>query len=87
MIFLQGLNYIIDVYKMHANSAIAANSLLRSFAGGGFPLFARPMYLNLGVPWATSLLAFLCVALVPVPVLFFIYGKKLRSMSRFSPDS
>lgn len=40
MIFLQGLNYIIDVYMMNANSAIAANTFLRSFAGAGFPLFA-----------------------------------------------
>lgn len=33
MIFMQGLNYIIDVYMMHANSAIAANTFLRSLAG------------------------------------------------------
>lgn len=43
MIFLQGLNYIIDVYMWHANSAIAANTMLRSLAGGGFPLFATAM--------------------------------------------
>lgn len=85
MIFLQGLNYIIDVYLMHANSAIAGNTMLRSFAGGGFPLFASYMYGRLGVDWATSLLGFLCVALIPVPVLFFFYGSKLRSMSKFSP--
>lgn len=85
MIFLQGLNYIIDVYMMHANSALAANTLLRSFAGAAFPLFATQMYAKLGVPWATSLLAFLCVALIPVPIAFFMYGHKLRSMSKFSP--
>lgn len=49
MIFLQGLNYLIDVYKWHANSAIAANTLLRALAGAGFPLFARAMYSKLGV--------------------------------------
>lgn len=43
MIFLQGLNYIIDVYLWYANSAIAANTMLRSLAGGGFPLFATAM--------------------------------------------
>ena len=86
LIFLQGLSYIIDVYLMHANSAIAANTLLRSLAGGGFPLFATAMYRNLGVDWATSLLGFLTVAFLPVPILFFIYGKKLRSLSKYSPD-
>lgn len=85
MIFLQGLNYIIDVYAMHANSALAANTFLRSFSGAGFPLFATYMYNRLGVDWATSLLGFLCVALIPVPILFFVYGAKLRSMSKFSP--
>jgi len=86
MIFIQGLNYIIDVYLMHANSAIAANAFFRCLAGAGFPLFATAMFHNLGVPWATSLLAFLCVALIPVPICFFIWGKKLQSMSRFSPN-
>lgn len=86
MIFLQGLNYIIDVYMWHANSAIAANTFLRSFAGAGFPLFATAMYHTLGVAWATSLLGFLCVAMMPAPILFFIYGARIRKMSKFSPS-
>ena len=86
MIFLQGLNYIIDVYKMNANSAIAANTFFRSWVGAGFPMFATPMFHNLGVPWAMSLLAFLCIALFPAPILFFIYGAKLRKLSKYSPD-
>lgn len=85
MIFLQGLSYIIDVYMMHANSAIAANTLVRSLAGGGFPLFATAMYHTLGVDWATSLLGFLTVAFFPVPILFYLYGKKIRQMSKYSP--
>lgn len=85
MIFLQGLGYIIDVYLMYANSAIAGNTLVRSAAGGGFPLFATALYHTLGVDWATSLLGFLTVAFFPVPILFFIYGKKIRQMSKYSP--
>ncbi|WPH03095.1 putative mfs multidrug protein [Acrodontium crateriforme] len=85
LIFLQGLNYIIDCYLWQANSAIAANTFVRSWVGAGFPMFASAMFHKLGVPWATSLLAFLCVALFPVPVLFYIYGAKIRKMSKFSP--
>lgn len=85
MIFMQGINYIIDCYLMNANSAIAGNTLIRSFAGAGFPLFAVQMYHKLGVGWATSLLGFLAVAFVPVPILFFIYGAKLRKLSKFTP--
>ena len=86
LIFLQGLSYIIDVYLMHANSAIAANTLVRSMAGAGFPLFATALYHTLGVAWATSLLGFLTVAFLPVPILFYIYGKKLRGLSKHSPN-
>ncbi|OOF98379.1 hypothetical protein ASPCADRAFT_164889 [Aspergillus carbonarius ITEM 5010] len=85
VIFMQGLNYIIDVYLMFANSAIAANTLVRSSLGGAFPLFATQMYDRLGVDWASSLLGFITVAMIPIPVLFFFYGKKLRAMSKFSP--
>ncbi|CAI6337640.1 unnamed protein product [Periconia digitata] len=85
MIFLQGFNYIIDVYLMYANSAIGANTFIRSAFGAGFPLFASALYHNLGVAWASSLLGFLCVGLFPVPFLFYIFGKKIRQKSRYSP--
>ncbi|PLB51231.1 putative MFS multidrug transporter [Aspergillus steynii IBT 23096] len=85
VIFMQGLNYIIDVYLMFANSAIAANTLVRSSLGGAFPLFSVQMYHKLGVDWASSLLGFITVAMIPIPVVFFIYGKKIRAMSKFSP--
>ncbi|KIX93942.1 uncharacterized protein Z520_10279 [Fonsecaea multimorphosa CBS 102226] len=85
--FWQGTNFIIDCYGFYSNSAIAVNTFVRSIAGAGFPLFAPAMYHNLGVAWATSLLAFLCVVFFPVPVLFYIYGAKIRARSRFRPVS
>ncbi|TAQ91174.1 hypothetical protein B7494_g544 [Chlorociboria aeruginascens] len=85
MIFLQSMNYIIDVYMMNANSGIAANTLVRSFMGAGFIMFASAMFHNLGVPWATSLLGFLSILLIPVPIAFYRYGKTIRSWSKFSP--
>jgi len=59
--FWQGVNYIIDCYGFYANSALAINTFIRSIAGAGFPLFASAMYHRLGVDWATTLLAILCV--------------------------
>ncbi|KAK8194860.1 major facilitator superfamily domain-containing protein [Phyllosticta capitalensis] len=85
LVFLQGLVYIIDVYLMHANSALAGNTILRSLSGAGFPLFAVAMYHNLDVDWATSLLGIVSVVLIPVPVLFFIFGARIRKSSQFSP--
>lgn len=45
MIFLQGLSYLIDVYKYNAASSFAANSLFRSTLGAGFSMFATAMYM------------------------------------------
>jgi hypothetical protein len=38
------------------------------------------------VNWASYLLGFIAVALIPIPVLFYFFGKKLRRMSRYNPD-
>lgn len=42
------------------------------------------MFEGLGVQWATSLLGFLCVALLPAPFAFYFYGEKIRGMSKFA---
>ncbi|KAL2045924.1 hypothetical protein ABVK25_011945 [Lepraria finkii] len=84
LILLQGMSYIIDVYLMFANSALAGNTFVRSLFGGAFPMFAAGMYHKLGVDWATSLLGFIGIAFLPCPLLFFIYGKKIRGWSKYS---
>jgi len=43
------------------------------------------MYRDLGVQWATSALGFIALGLMPVPLLFFLYGERIRKMSRFVP--
>jgi MFS family permease len=83
--FWQGMSYLIDCYGFYSNSAIAVNTFIRSLFGAFFPLFTHTMYKNLGVPWATSLLGFLCVAFLPVPILFYIYGAKIRAKSKWAP--
>jgi MFS transporter, DHA1 family, multidrug resistance protein len=85
--FWQCISYIIDCYGFYSNSAISVNTFIRSIAGAVFPLFAWDMYEALGVNWATSLLAFVCVAFVPVPILFYYYGERIRARSRFNPEA
>ncbi|KAL8761758.1 MAG: hypothetical protein Q9184_002157 [Pyrenodesmia sp. 2 TL-2023] len=84
-IFLQALNYLVDAYLMFAASAIAANTFLRSLAGAVFPLFATYMFRALGVNWAGSLLGFVALALVPIPIIFYKYGARIRARSSFAP--
>lgn len=42
------------------------------------------MYDTLNYHWASSLLAFLTVAMMPFPYLFFRYGKRIRAKSRYA---
>lgn len=86
LVFVPGISYIVDVYGFHSNSAMSIHVVVRSLIACSFPMFANIMYEQLGVAWASSLLAFLCIALAPAPVLFWIYGKKIRSWSTFAYD-
>lgn len=85
-IFLSLLNYIVDAYLMFAASAIAANTFMRSIFGGVFPLFATFMFEGMGIQWAATLLGCVALVLVPMPVVFYMYGKKLRGKSKFAPS-
>lgn len=86
-IFLQALNYLVDAYLMFAASAIAANTFLRSLAGAGFPLFSQYMFKALKVNWTGTLLGCVATVLVPIPVVFYFYGAKLRQKSAFAPTA
>lgn len=68
-----------------AASAIAGNTFLRSIAAAGFPLFARQMFDGLGIQWAATLLGCLAALCVPIPICFYLFGKKLRQKSKFAP--
>lgn len=85
-IFQAALNYLIDTFQRYAASAIAANTLLRSLFAGVFPLFVAPMFHRLGVPWASSVLGFVAVALIPIPYLFYIYGPGIRNRGKFTAE-
>ncbi|PSR90535.1 major facilitator superfamily domain-containing protein [Coniella lustricola] len=84
-IFLQSLNYLVDAYLMFAASAIAGNTFLRSLCGAGFPLFSTYMFNGMGIQWASTLLGCVGVVLAPIPVIFWIYGSRIRARSKIAP--
>jgi hypothetical protein len=71
--------YLVDAFVRYAASAIAAMTVLRSLLGGLLPLAGLQMYDKLGLGWGNSLLGFLALALVPVPIIFAIYGERIRT--------
>jgi len=38
------------------------------------------MYDALGLGWGNSLLGFISLALIPLPILFYIFGERLRGL-------
>lgn len=81
-VFQHCIAYLVEVYLPVTNSAMAASGMGRALCGAGFPLFASQMYSRLGVPWATSVLAFIAIAMIPIPVVFFVFGARIRSWSK-----
>jgi hypothetical protein len=76
--------YLVDAFTIHAASAIAANTVLRSVFGAVLPLAGLSMYDALGLGWGNSLLGFISLALIPVPVFFRYYGEAVRTNPRFA---
>ncbi|KAJ4140908.1 Efflux pump fub11 [Fusarium equiseti] len=87
LVFLSLLNYLVDSYVIFAASVLAANSVLRSLFGAAFPLFTTYMYDDLGIHWASSIPAFLAVACVPFPFLFYKYGEAIRMRCEFASEA
>lgn len=76
------LPYLSDAYPDNVASVLAGNDLMRSAFGAGFPLFASAMFKNLGIPWASSTLAFLGIAFIPIPFALYKFGKQIRHKSK-----
>lgn len=87
LLFLQITNYLIDCYTIFAASVLAANTMFRSLFGAAFPLFTRDMYSNLGTQWASSVPAFLALAMVPAPFVLYKYGAYIRSKCVYAVEA
>ncbi|KAL2823344.1 major facilitator superfamily domain-containing protein [Aspergillus cavernicola] len=87
LVFLSIMSYLIDTYTIFAASVLAANSVMRSIFGAVFPLFTTYMYNDLGIHWASSIPAFLALACVPFPFLFYKYGKPIRLRCKYAAQS
>jgi MFS family permease len=71
--------YLVDAFTIHAASAIAANTVLRSIFGAFLPLAGLDMFDKLGLGWGNSLLGFIALALIPVPIFFRYRGERIRT--------
>lgn len=87
LVFLGIMNYLIDSYTIYAASVLAANSIIRSCFGAVFPLFTTYMYHNLGIHWASCIPAFLSLACVPFPFIFYCYDPVIRQKCKYAAEA
>ncbi|KAI1290553.1 major facilitator superfamily domain-containing protein [Xylaria venustula] len=84
LVFNGIFTFLVETYPLYAASALAANSFLRGSFAAAFPLFGRQLYVAAGYQWASSVLGFVTLALMPLPFIFFKVGKRLRQKSKFT---
>ncbi|KAJ3476424.1 hypothetical protein NLG97_g9136 [Lecanicillium saksenae] len=77
-VFMPVQTYVIDCYPKYAASGNAALTATRSLVGALLPLAGPAMFKSLGLGWGNSLLGFLALAFVPLPIIFIRYGKAIR---------
>jgi len=88
LVFYTAVLYQLDAYgPLYGASALAANGILRYTAGAVFPLFTRQMYRAMGVNWATTMLGFVTLALLPLPWILLKFGHKIRAKSKYAEYS
>ena len=82
-LFLPLSTYLVDSYPLYAASATSANVIVRSLAGATLPLAGPPLYSRLGLGWGNSLLGFVSLLMVPLPLIFYKFGARLRAAQKF----
>jgi hypothetical protein len=80
-VFIYASNYLVHSYGIYAASALAGNAVLRSAMGGALPLAGPKMYASLGPHWSATMLSLIEFAMIPIPVVFYLYGHKIREKS------
>jgi DHA1 family multidrug resistance protein-like MFS transporter len=76
--------YVPLSYPQYAASLFASNDFFRSALACGSILFARPLFLNLGVSKGVSLLGGLSILGIIGIFSLWIFGPKLRARSKFA---
>lgn len=77
-IFAPIQTYFIDIGGPYAASVLAGLTATRCVVAAFLPLAGPSMYSALGLGWGNSLLGFVAFGLIPVPLLIYTFGGKLR---------
>ncbi|KIS65690.1 uncharacterized protein UMAG_06391 [Mycosarcoma maydis] len=78
------LVYLVDAFVPYSASATACAVLIRSLLAAAFPLCAEYMFEDLGYGWSCTLLAAIAMLGLPVPLILYKYGERLRTRYKFN---
>ncbi|ERF68060.1 hypothetical protein EPUS_08496 [Endocarpon pusillum Z07020] len=81
-IFTTSYMYIIFVYLQYAASALGFMTFTRYVISGALSPASIVMYDNLGPHISLTIVAIVTTVMAPVPYILYIYGHKIRAMSR-----
>ncbi|KJR81437.1 Major Facilitator Superfamily protein [Sporothrix schenckii 1099-18] len=75
--------YLVDAYTVYAASVTASSTILRCVMATVLPLAGSAMYDRLGFGWGNSVLGFIAVAFLPLAVVLYVFGERIRTTKRF----
>jgi hypothetical protein len=78
--------YLVDAYTVYSASVMAATLIFRCLFGALLPLVGGAMFDALGVGWGNSVLGFVSVAFLPLPLILYIYGERIRGSRLFKME-
>ncbi|KAH7083995.1 major facilitator superfamily domain-containing protein [Paraphoma chrysanthemicola] len=84
--YMPSTMYLVDAFTVHAASVTAASTILRCLLGALLPLAGPSMYDALGLGWGNSLLGFIAIAFFPLPIVFYVYGERVREAKIWQVD-
>ncbi|KAI1396178.1 major facilitator superfamily domain-containing protein [Hypoxylon fuscum] len=77
-VFIPTQAYIVDAYTSYSASGLAAFTVLRSTIAAFLPLAGPALFADLGLGWGNSVLGFIAIGLIPIPIIIYKFGTTLR---------
>ncbi len=79
--------YLVDAFEDYSGSALAVMVVMRGLGATFLPMAGPALYNGLGLGWGNSLLAFVMIALLPIPLLVMKFGYRMRGITKLKEAS
>ncbi|KAI9685413.1 MAG: hypothetical protein M1822_004544 [Bathelium mastoideum] len=80
------MGYLVDAFEDYSGSALAVMVVMRGLGATFLPMAGPALYGGLGLGWGNSLLAFVTIALLPIPVLIMNFGHRMKGMTKLEME-